>query len=188
MINFDWLMINGRNPRVHGNGFLQIDLEIDGEVGSERVHIFGHPALPRQKVPTPIHDHRFGFRSTVLRGRMVNVTYALSVQARTPTHDVYVPCPRVGEDTELQFSGVRGALRVSTTEVVVPGDSYVMQSGVLHETLTNEVTITHMRKTTMSALNPRVLCPIGRTPDNDFERGSALSVPDLWLIVEDSFR
>ena len=57
-------------PRVHGNGFIQCDLP-----HRKRLHIWGHPAIPRQKVSSPIHDHVFSFASIVLVGRLVNIVY-----------------------------------------------------------------------------------------------------------------
>ena len=72
LMSFAYLRAHGENIRVHGNGFLQLDLPDDC-----RLHIFAHPALPSQRQSTHIHDRRFGFGSKVLRGRLVNVCYSL---------------------------------------------------------------------------------------------------------------
>lgn len=50
----------GERPRVHGNGFIQLDV-----TPRTRLH-FWSPEIPRQKVATPIHDHVFGFVSYVI--------------------------------------------------------------------------------------------------------------------------
>src|SRR3546814_6146607 len=62
----------GGRPRVHGNGFIQLDLTERG-----RLHIWGAPRIPRQKTATPIHDHVFGFESTVAVGRPVNLVFRI---------------------------------------------------------------------------------------------------------------
>lgn len=59
-------------PYVHGNGFIQLNTP-----RGNRYHFWGHPGIPRQSVSTPIHDHVWGFRSTVLCGRLVNIRYVL---------------------------------------------------------------------------------------------------------------
>lgn len=187
MIDFDFLTLNGRDIRVHGNGFIQIDIERDGELGSERVHVFGHPAIPRQVNPTPIHDHRFGFYSTVLVGRLTNTIFNLIAHAE-PTHRAYRPSPRAGEDTELVPTDETGVLAVWRTETLLPGQQYSIYPAQLHETLANETTVTHMVKQTTTSLLPRVLCRIDRTPDNSFERYSERTPAQLWDIVEDAFR
>ena len=48
----------GISPRVHGNGFIQVDLTHD-----TRLHVWGDKRIPRQNTYTPIHDHVFGFKS-----------------------------------------------------------------------------------------------------------------------------
>lgn len=49
---------------LHGLGFIQIKLD-----DNQRLHIW-HPDLPRRKCfeHSNIHNHRFAFKSTVLKG------------------------------------------------------------------------------------------------------------------------
>ncbi len=62
-------MAQGKVPRVHGNGFIQLDL-----TDRTRLHVW-HPSVPRQKVATQIHDHVFSFESCCIVGRLINVVY-----------------------------------------------------------------------------------------------------------------
>ena len=75
--------VEGFAPIVHGNGFLIVPL--DGS-NRRRVHIWGHPGLPRQKVATPIHNHRFNFISTCLAGRVFNLTYGVQMDPDPEPH------------------------------------------------------------------------------------------------------
>ena len=59
----------GLIPRLHGNGFIQLDLN-----GKDRLHVW-HPDLPKQEFPTPIHDHKFSFKSHILYGELTHIEY-----------------------------------------------------------------------------------------------------------------
>lgn len=179
MPTFDWLREHGENIRVHGNGFLQLDLP-----GQNRLHIFSHPDLPAQRQSTHIHDHRFGFKSQILRGRLANICYRVEA-SRAPTHRVYSAVPRNGEDTVLKDTGFVGQLVAIMAEVYQAGDSYKMWPKVFHETMTNELTVTFMAKNETTDHAPRVLAPIGARPDNDFTRYDVDPLT-LWAIVKDA--
>lgn len=186
---------NGYRPRVHGNGFLQLDLSTD-----VRLHIFGHDKLPKQHVATPIHDHTFGFKSYCYKGRLVNVVYG--VEPGGVEFHVYEPEVRDGEDTVLMPVGAEHdcGVFILRTNVVVPAflsdddcvsmrASYSMECGVLHESLAPEPTVTVMFKASPTQprscpWKPRVLVPQGMAPDNEFTRYDVH--PDLlWEIIDE---
>jgi hypothetical protein len=175
------IRLRGTGIRVHGNGFLQIDV---GE--GERIHVFGHPGIPRQKVSTPIHNHRFGFTSTVLKGCLVNLTWAFCPdRTYRATHQGYVARVRHDEDTQLEPIGDGGALSLLRTEVILPGRRYSMLPRQFHQSLADEPTVTHMHKTEVADIEPTVLCRRGMSPDNNFDRYD-LDEPALWRILEES--
>lgn len=183
MITFDEIRKQGSGIRVHGNGFIQIDLP-----DNKRVNVWGHPAIPRQNVATQLHDHRFDFYSFVLRGAMVNATYkAFPVDMQRATHDVYTPQAREGEDTVLRALDNPVKLHPYHAQVVQKGDSYRLPAGMIHETFVNQPTATLMLKGDVRPIPVRVFCPIGKKPDNDFVRHAVLPETDLWEIVRDVF-
>ncbi|MET4190647.1 MULTISPECIES: hypothetical protein [unclassified Bradyrhizobium] len=172
----------GNVPRVHGNGFLQLDIG-----PGTRLHIWGHPSLPRQIVDTGIHDHLFEFVSQVLVGRVVNrvmeLVYPLSpVDA---TYKVYTPETRDGEDTVLVDSGKRGTIAERRIQVVAAGQAYNMRPYAFHETFTDRPSATIMSKGKRFAGVARVLVPMGSEPDNRFNRNTAMSEASMWTIIED---
>lgn len=190
MMDFEWLRTVGENPRIHGNGFIQIDLKDS----KSRVHVFGHPEVPRQRTPTPVHDHRWGFMSTILSGCLVNVNWTFHTDDRDEhTHFVcgYEPSQVGGEDTALIPSDVTGYLRqLRPASAMTAGYGYTIEQGALHETFANEPTITLMSKKPIIpdyATSPRVLCRIGLEPDNHFTRYDCTE-DDIWRMVEDAFR
>lgn len=174
---------DGRRPRVHGNGFIQLDLD-----ERERVHVWGDRDIPRQRVPTPVHDHLFGFVSTVYVGAIMNTVYRLSDVA--PTHAVYEANIRRGEDTVLVRSGVEVRPVVVYAQTYHEGQCYFMDPYVFHETHVDAPAVTTIIKQDKTLAQrggfgeerPRVLCRLGEEPDNDFRR-DAYDERFLWEII-----
>lgn len=204
MINLKKLRDDGARPRVHGNGFIQIDM-----TERSRLHIWGDPRLPRQKVATPIHDHTFGFTSTIIVGRLVNITYRFM---RVPwgEYQIYTPTIREGEDTVLDPTGDFGSITSSRTELVTWGriedvvvnkwlttqsnplkKQYSIKPHDFHETFAPEPTATIIIKDDLTLAQggepPRVLVLRGREPDNEFNRYDA-DEDLLWKITEDTLK
>lgn len=166
-------------PRVHGNGFIQLDLP-----GGDRAHFWGHPDIPRQVTRSQLHDHTFGFRSHVLRGRMINIVYAMSDDEYT--HEICVVVPRIGQDTILMPTGDLVGPIVIGVGVIRAGGGYDMPPAVFHETVVDEPTVTVIHKTDrIEKRQARVLVPIGHSPDNEFERSQAADPDTLWGIIQE---
>lgn len=169
-------------PRVHGNGFIQIDLD-----ERRRLHVWGHPEIPRQKTWHPIHDHVFSFTSTVIVGRVVNVVYQPIERphgdGRYEMLQALPPVKDGSQDTKLAPApvhdpahGKRFDLAVLRTDVVHADETYAMRRFEFHETIPVEPTITVMEKSgptlaeRPSGHRPYVAVPHGVEPDNEFDR------------------
>lgn len=177
-------------PRVHGNGFIQLDLEPDG---SRRLHIWGHPAIPRQSVASPIHDHIFGMHSEVLVGRIFNTMWrALPPRHREPTHKTYEAF--YTSPTSSSLADVNCPVYVHVDRVFAKGglcsdSSYIVPAGELHSSLPDGPCATLMTKIRVERLRlprPRVLVPIGSEPDNSFDR-NAYQPALLWGIINEVY-
>lgn len=179
----------GARPRVHGNGFIQLDLD-----KVRRLHIFGDPDIPRQRVMTPIHNHTFGFMSTVYRGALTNLTmdFHSGVEGILATHAEYVARIRDGEDTILVATGEVGQVEVDHWKSFTcgAGASYHFARDDFHMTVEHGPTITVIEKDAPTLAQggapPRVLCPVSLKPDNDFNRYQA-SPSTLWEIILRNF-
>lgn len=188
MITFAHLQEIGTDPRVHGNGFIQVNV-----FDNERINFFGHPAIPRQSVASPVHSHRFGFWSEVFRGRLVNARYYFNeIGPDGHTHRAY----RLGrvegeENTSLIATKRTGALMCFDVQLIQPtafgSGTYRISAGAYHETFANEPTITHQRKMPNTDLDPLVFVPYGREPSNEWTR-KELSEKQIWEIIEDCYR
>ena len=164
-VTFEKLLEVGVGLRVHGNGFIQLDIG-DGQ----RIHVWGSRAIPRQKVSTQIHNHRFDFESVTLAGEIENRIYSLTLGNE---YREYYPSSIGGEDTILvcdKWSNPVDTLLLEAYTISV-GQGYSMDYRSFHETMASELSMTLMTKTEVYKIYaPRVLVPVGSEPDNDFLR------------------
>lgn len=172
-------------PRVHGNGFIQLDL---GSNPDRRLHIWGHPAIPKQRVSTELHNHRFSYKSTILVGDIVHETYDLhkpNVEAGEGyDYGIYECRAAEGEDTKLVHTGRYTCAHLVTERAYIQGDVYGHSAGLYHRVVPIEPSATLMTKTEVFDLKPTVLVPRTQRPDNDFDRNS-FDEEELWDIVEE---
>lgn len=171
-------------PVLHGNGFLQFQL--DGE-NAKRVHIWSS-VLPRQQVSTQIHNHTFGFESKILFGTLLNQVYSVTHANRDVTHYVCeaIPVPN-SKDTDLVEVSDDNLVRIKHkyVQVLAAGDVYDMCPFEYHESMPiSDLVVTYMTKTIrVPNFKARVLCRIGEKPDNDFSR-HALDMDLAHFVVE----
>lgn len=163
------------DPRLHGNGFIQLDLAED-----VRLHVWAD-YLPRQEVDTQIHDHRFSFDSTVLLGTLIHTVYDL---VPGDSYRLYLATLRKGQDTELVLlDGGSVGFNLNAEYRIKAGESYSFQALKFHSTGHQGITATIMCKTETVNHVPMAACPVGLEPDNKFNRYS-FSTEQLWKTIE----
>ena len=152
--------------RVHGNGFLQLDIDKD-----TRLHFWGDPRIPKQKVDSGWHDHTFTFFSSVLKGQLKHISYKV-VSDPCGGFEGYRATPREGSDTKLEKVGRRFNLYVDEMLTINEGESYGFAQFKTHYSTTDKPTITLMKKMpeAKGMSFPVVYCPVGLEPDNTFNR------------------
>lgn len=190
MINLKAVRDAGKRPRVHGNGFIQLDLTEES-----RLHVWGDPRIPRQKSYTPIHDHVFGFESTIIVGRLLNVIYGIN-RSEHGDYRIYTPTIREDEDTVLGPTDICvTAYPVSATLIDwnTRTRSYYQDPFIFHETFVTgpaATIITKDGKTQAQGaeIEPRVLVRVDQQPDNEFNRYTAAPEDKLWRIIEDTMK
>lgn len=196
--------VRGSKPRVHGNGFIQLDVN-DGQ----RLHFWGHPEIPRQTVATPIHDHVFDLISEIYIGRLYSISYGVEehlagefeiFQANPGNPPQTQAWPAQGspmhpEETLLRpIDETRKTChRATILHAQICGEgherTYRHPRGVFHESVPAGPAVSLMTKTygladPDHAARPRVLVPRGGEPDNTFRR-DAYSDELLWSIIQD---
>lgn len=184
-MRIDELKKLGHQPRMHGNGFVQLDIG-----PGVRLHVWPENWVPAQKVYTGIHDHAFSFRSIVMTGALSHRVYRRTDWG-TPTHQAYVAERIDGEETCLVPDRVVGRCRLVqiSERVINRGESYYFRAIELHASRPYNPcgpTATLMIKVGyIPTYRPVVMCPLGQEPDNDYKRtGQPASM--LWEIIEEA--
>lgn len=179
---------DGINPRVHGNGFIQLDVD-----PKTRLHFWGDPRIPRQRVDSGWHDHSFDLFSCVLKGRLTHITYKVHGDQLRGQFYGYRAVEQPGtQNTELKrivhsddVTPAKFDLVVDETFQIKEGETYGFQHGKVHYSSASEPTITLMKKFGTDGYGrPVVYCPVGLEPDNEFHR-DGFSQEMLWDIVMD---
>ena len=177
-LSYKNLLALGNKPRVHGNGFVQLDLN-----SNTRLHIWPEEKLETQKTPTPIHNHIYSISSQILLGRLLHTEYDVDILCPKPTHALYEAIVRHGSDTELRLIDDRCTMKKLCHYEMNRGSSYHFVAGRFHESSGVGLTATIMtRSAPIKHIHPWVACPLGQTPDNDFNRYQ-FEEKFLWSII-----
>ena len=185
---------HGAKICVHGNGFIQITpitfKRLDSAQRPEaRIHVW-HPDCPRQKVPTTIHNHVFGFRSTIFAGQLTNRTMEIAIPWEPNQLSMnwreYWLAAGWGE-RGLDVLAQRVLARERYCELHRTGDSYCMEPGWFHESDSpTGFAVTLMQKTpSWPDRKPVVLIPVGHEPDNEFDR-FGYDEKSLWRMAHEA--
>lgn len=182
-------------PRMHPNGFIQLDLMLDPEsrIANRRLHVWPDNSddFPRQKVRTSIHDHKFDMSSEILVGELRQVTFNFSLEwemLEGPTHQIYVARYSERHSSTLEPSGAVCRLASMSEEVYEPGEIYEQDAATFHDTEIPDGVLTATLMTKVKEYEfhqPRVMVPIGFTPDNDFRRDE-VDVDLLWDKIDEA--
>ncbi len=159
---------HGLEPRIHPNGFIQLDLDEDGR---KRLHVWRND-LPRQTVYTPVHNHRFDFTSTTIAGALTNMTFDFQEPSEgTPHRQWVVRRNPESEETQLVPTDLLIGLVATSVALMRPGDGYEFAAGAFHETGFVHNTVTIIDKSDpVDGIESAVMVPEGIEPDNTFTR------------------
>lgn len=185
---YDELRAGSFRPRLHPNGFIQLDLTADL---SKRLHVWPDENIQAQKTRHPIHDHSFAMESTVLTGCLTNLTYEFQTSAYNIQTTLYhakrfadsqdtvlTPCLRAADG-----SSITGYLRFLKGDVYFPGSTYRLDRRILHDSIPHGLTATVMTKTFVSEYSPLIAMPKGIEPDNDYRR-QTIDEEILWSFIK----
>lgn len=180
-MDYDALRALGTKPRVHGNGFIQLDMN---NQGTFRLHVW-HKDIPRQVVATPIHDHVFALRSQVMLGTLIHEELE-PVEDAEGNHRIYRAQQEAGTQNTILVPD-EGTVRLEVEQRLVLGEGsvYTFPAWRLHRTDHIGLTATVMQKVNAPEGygRPRVLVPVGSEPDNDFHR-DGFDPEYLWSYIE----
>jgi hypothetical protein len=161
------------NVRVHGNGFIQIDL---GGSPETRIHIWTE-GLKRltQNVNTQWHNHRFGFVSAVLRGCLRQEEMKFHVQDGGDWRKWQVVGARTGTgNRRLAVQPDSYIMDLETVLMVTAGEVYSMRPRLYHRSVPwSKTVVTLFTKTQVipdDKYQASVFCKAGLEPDQKYDR------------------
>lgn len=173
------------NVYVHGNGFVQIDL---GGQPEHRIHIWTRGLFQQaQNVNTQIHDHRFGFVSSVVKGALVNQ----SIEPFPDANGRYRKWQAEGERAEtgqrrlVPVGGLHSIMPLGPDHVVAAGNIYAMPPKMFHRSIPlTPFVVTLMSKSAViptEEFQASVMCEAAKEPDQTWDRRS---IPWMQLLSE----
>jgi hypothetical protein len=174
----------GSVPRVHGNGFIQLDL-----TDRVRLHVWGDPRIPRQDVPSLIHNHIFSFDSKIIVGQLIHRTMMLMPhpEGAYTLYKAESAIPKTDQSILLS-TGEKANVTITEERLLRTGEVYHFPEYAFHETVSPWPCATVIEKhgatlAQSDGLNqPLVLVPTGQLPDNSFDR-YAFNPNLLWSII-----
>ena len=179
------------DPRIHGDGFLQLDLK-----NGSRLHIWGDPRIPERPNTAHIHDHRFDLISHILLGELRNLSYNAVPDDNGLVHIYRIKrinngtTEKQGPPYEMPVleDSQRYKLLAIDDKYIEQGENYFHPHGVLHETQPQKLSVSVVTKPFVSeSWVPRVVCRINEGIDNTFSR-YCLPEEVLWEIIEDTMK
>jgi hypothetical protein len=183
--NYDGLRAASFKPRMHPNGFIQLDLTANQLI---RLHVWPDQFIQTQKTRHPVHDHSFHMKSEILTGGITNLVYEWQESEFNPQYTLYRAKPTgSGQNTVLApaagpNTGYLRLLRLSC-DTYLPGSNYSLTKRVLHDSIPHGLTATLMTKSLLSEYSPLVAVPKGIEPDNNYSR---MDVDEdiLWSFIK----
>lgn len=124
---YEYLKSNVQKIHFFGLGFIQVKMN-----DKERYHFYS-PELTAFVPPEEIHDHRYGFMSTVLKGSLSQDIYGFEVSPRETDYELrYVSCdPEYKAPTEKCFVNPELLSRVHLNR----GSQYTLSEKSFHKVL-----------------------------------------------------
>lgn len=171
-------------PRLHPNGFIQLDLVPNQSI---RLHVWPAEELRAQKTRHPIHDHSFDMESEILTGCLSNLTYEFQPSEYNKQTTLY-RAKRLPDTQEtilepaVTIKANTGYLRLLRADMFLPSSKYRLSKFVLHDSIPHGLTATIMTKTRLSDYSPLIAVPKGIEPDNDYRRDS-IDTEVLWYWI-----
>jgi hypothetical protein len=162
-------------PNYFGLGFIQLKLN-----AVERLHFY-HPDVMPILDQEEIHDHRYDFSSTVIKGALMNTLYTYESVCFAEYGLYEVSCKKDDVGKEPAFLGECMIHRLADFTVET-GQTYNLTRDVFHRIEYPVPTITFLRREHIFKENARIIkaidapsvCPFSKVMDED----------EIWEVIE----
>jgi len=136
-LDVNWLKENHKSILYSGFGFIQIKIS-----DRHRLHFYTRK-LPPLIHDEDIHNHRYGFRSTLVKGRVSQRIYQI-----VPGTDGIIDQQNGSESVQHDSQPVLCSAKIMSTSFYSPGSSYFIEHDIFHRvSLESETAITMIKRT-----------------------------------------
>lgn len=154
-----------------GLGFIQLKIN-----DTYRLHFYTEK-LKAKVSPEEVHNHRYDFKSTILRGQLTQETYQV-IEGNTHLMEPESCDPKV----KLYMPAQECALKFTGIHCYTEGSIYYLPHGVFHKVLDTDDCITLIERKTYSKELAEVVRPKDSKKVCPF--AGNLAEDDLWYIVD----
>lgn len=173
----DILQERGHTPAWFGLGFIQV------KVSAIKRYHFWHPELTANVAEEDIHDHRYGFTSTIYRGQMIQeyFDYKLSPDGSHELYDVSCDSQNPGPVGPAQRVDVIPSSTVTLKEM----SRHTLPQGSFHR-VSAELCVTQVLREIPAVPLARVIRPVGAPHVCPFAK--TYSEDFLWKLADEAMR
>lgn len=170
LLNLDYLKSNYTRIYYFGLGFIQVVLN-----KYERIHFYTDELPTTNEDP---HNHRYNFKSTILKGEFTNIKYQL---VNGDTH--ILKNESCNANVELNNNvEIPVGIETVSSKTYVEGDSYYMFYNDFHGVAFKNNTITHLKRTDIITDYAQVLYKKGVEEICPFS--NKIEEEKLWIIID----
>jgi hypothetical protein len=171
ILNIDFLKTNCQRLYFFGLGFIQIKIN-----DSERFHFYTDE-FPRTTMIEEIHNHRYNFESTIMKGTIIQEIFSYQLHDQGESLITKETC---NPDIKKEFEKHRCRVKLLQRQTFSTGSSYWTDHDTLHRVESNDA-ITYLKRSPYMKDEADVVYPVSQVTTCPFS--VKVSDDELWEVV-----
>lgn len=171
ILDIDFLKANCQRLYFFGLGFIQVKLN-----ESERVHFYTN-AFQKTTVAEEVHNHRYDFESTIIKGLIVQELFSYRLEDEG---DSWITKETCNPEIKQVFDKHRCTTKLVQRQMLLAGSSYWIDHNTLHR-VASDGAITYLKRGPYMKDEADVIYPIDLMPTCPFS--VKVSDDDLWEVI-----
>lgn len=171
ILDIDFLKTNCQRLYFFGLGFIQVKLN-----DSERVHFYTD-AFPKTTIKEEIHNHRYDFESTILKGTLVQEIFSYRLDNEG---DSWITKETCNPTIKKEFDRHQCSIKLIQRQTFGTGSSYWTDHDTLHRADSNDA-ITYLKRGPYMKDEADIIYPIDLVPTCPFS--VKVSDDELWETI-----
>lgn len=172
ILDIDFLKANCQRLYFFGLGFIQIKLN-----ESERVHFYTD-AFPKTTIKEEVHNHRYDFESTILKGTLVQEIFSFHW---IEPGNFWMTKETCNPTTKKEFPRIQCHIELLQRQTFKTGSSYWTDYKTFHRVESNDA-ITYLKRGPYMKDEADVIYPVDLVPTCPFS--VKVSDDELWEVIK----